>query len=157
MAYGDKRDYPKIDIFVDGDYRATTTWSRTLDEARRKFADATGTPLRQIRAHYKNPRPRRRTRRDEVEDGDYTVQGLYSSGHIVGALGGGGGESYSYDDPEEAIAKAKRLLRSPYFEGDATRVLSRDGELIWSSSPERDRARRRRRVSRVSRRPIRRR
>lgn len=60
--YGNKRDYPKIDIFVDGDYRATTTWARTLDEARRKFAEATGTPLSQIRAHYKERRSRGRGR-----------------------------------------------------------------------------------------------
>jgi hypothetical protein len=33
MAYGDKRDYPKIDIYVDGNYRTSTTWSRTCREA----------------------------------------------------------------------------------------------------------------------------
>lgn len=33
MAYGDKPDYPKIDIYVDSKYRSTTTWSRTCREA----------------------------------------------------------------------------------------------------------------------------
>jgi hypothetical protein len=33
MAYGDKRDYPKIEIFVDGLYRATTSWAKTCREA----------------------------------------------------------------------------------------------------------------------------
>src|SRR5208282_75208 len=32
-AYGDKRDYPKIEIFVDGKYVATTTWARTIKQA----------------------------------------------------------------------------------------------------------------------------
>jgi hypothetical protein len=31
--YGDKRDYPKIYIFVNGNYKATTTWSKTCKEA----------------------------------------------------------------------------------------------------------------------------
>jgi len=33
MAYGDKRDFPKIDIYVDGNYVCSTTWSRTCKEA----------------------------------------------------------------------------------------------------------------------------
>lgn len=33
LQYGDKRDYPKIDIFYDGVYNYTTTWSRTCKEA----------------------------------------------------------------------------------------------------------------------------
>lgn len=37
MAYGDKRDYPKIDIYVDGNYRCSTTWSRTCREAVENF------------------------------------------------------------------------------------------------------------------------
>jgi hypothetical protein len=35
--YGDKRDYRKIDIYVDGKYVATTTWSKTLREAKARF------------------------------------------------------------------------------------------------------------------------
>lgn len=37
MAYGDKRDYPKIDIFLDGKYEGTTTWSRTCADAKEKY------------------------------------------------------------------------------------------------------------------------
>lgn len=36
-AYGDKRDYPKIDIYVkvgkESIYLATTTWSKTCQQA----------------------------------------------------------------------------------------------------------------------------
>jgi len=32
-AYGDKRDYPKIALFADGQYFASTTWSRTCRDA----------------------------------------------------------------------------------------------------------------------------
>jgi hypothetical protein len=33
MAYGDKRDYRKIDVYVDGNYMASTTWAASLSEA----------------------------------------------------------------------------------------------------------------------------
>ena len=39
MAYGDKRDYPKIDLYVNGIYRASTTWSKTITEAITKFRE----------------------------------------------------------------------------------------------------------------------
>lgn len=45
MTYGDKRDYRKIDIYVqigfsDGyKYVATTTWSATCKEAKAKFLE----------------------------------------------------------------------------------------------------------------------
>lgn len=39
MAYGDKRNHRKIDIFVDGSYVGTTTWSRTCREAKQKFLE----------------------------------------------------------------------------------------------------------------------
>lgn len=52
MAYGDKRDYPKIDIYVrkwlpDGSakvwtYVATTTWAKTCREAVMHWQDANG-------------------------------------------------------------------------------------------------------------------
>ena len=49
MAYGDKRDYPKIDIYVNEGYVCSTTWARTCYEAIQEFkkknpniADSTG-------------------------------------------------------------------------------------------------------------------
>jgi hypothetical protein len=33
MAFGDKRDYPKIDVYADGKYLHSTTWCRTCKEA----------------------------------------------------------------------------------------------------------------------------
>lgn len=33
MNYGNKRNYPKIDLFYLGDYYATTTWAKTCKEA----------------------------------------------------------------------------------------------------------------------------
>ena len=39
MTYGDKRDYPKIDLYVDSTYVASTTWSRTCKEAVQRFLD----------------------------------------------------------------------------------------------------------------------
>jgi hypothetical protein len=38
-AYGDKRDYKKHHISVDGKYVATTTWARDAKEAEEKFAE----------------------------------------------------------------------------------------------------------------------
>jgi hypothetical protein len=37
MKYGDKRDYPKIDIYVDGKYVGSTTWSNSCREAKEKY------------------------------------------------------------------------------------------------------------------------
>ena len=68
-----------------------------------------------------------------VEDGDYIIQPAYSDGTIVGGLGGGGGESFSMNDEEAAIAAAKAILRDPTFEGDYVTVITRDGELVWTS------------------------
>lgn len=39
-AYGDKRDYPKIEIFVNGEYKATTTWAKTVEEALTRYKEA---------------------------------------------------------------------------------------------------------------------
>lgn len=36
-SYGTKRDYPKIEILVDGEYKATTTWSQTCKEAKEVY------------------------------------------------------------------------------------------------------------------------
>lgn len=38
MAYGDKRDYRKIDIYRNGSYCCSTTWSRTCREAIERHA-----------------------------------------------------------------------------------------------------------------------
>ena len=35
-AYGDRRDYPKIELYYKGLYYGTTTWSKTCREAREK-------------------------------------------------------------------------------------------------------------------------
>lgn len=37
MTYGNKRDYRKIDLFVNGRYYASTTWARTCKEAVEMF------------------------------------------------------------------------------------------------------------------------
>lgn len=43
MAYGDKRDFPKIDIWVRGKgYQASTTWARTCAEAALRYATRHG-------------------------------------------------------------------------------------------------------------------
>jgi len=36
-TYGQKRNYRKIDLFLHGEYICTTTWARTLTEAREAF------------------------------------------------------------------------------------------------------------------------
>ena len=39
MSYGDKRDYPKIELVYAGKYVGTTTWSKTCREAREKYIE----------------------------------------------------------------------------------------------------------------------
>ena len=39
-AYGDKRDHKKIEIFVDKNYKSTTTWASTCAEAKAKYLEA---------------------------------------------------------------------------------------------------------------------
>lgn len=39
-AYGEKRDYPKIDLYIGGKYACSTTWARTLKEAVAHFSIA---------------------------------------------------------------------------------------------------------------------
>lgn len=36
-AYGKKRDYRKIDVFVNGRYIASTTWNPTLKDAKAMY------------------------------------------------------------------------------------------------------------------------
>lgn len=42
MNYGDKRDYPKIDIYVHGKYACSTTWARTCKEAVDRYMASKG-------------------------------------------------------------------------------------------------------------------
>ena len=37
MNYGDKRDYPKIDVYVNRSYRGSTTWCKTCKEAVERY------------------------------------------------------------------------------------------------------------------------
>jgi hypothetical protein len=71
----------------------------------------------------------------EVEPGfgHYIVQGSYAGPQNILV----GGSERWYDDEAEAIKAAKDMLRSPYFEGDKTRVITLDGEMVWNSHPER--------------------
>lgn len=58
MAYGDKRDYRKIDIYRKGTkvtppkYIASTTWSKTCREAIVKAAEATGYAASDLKANF---------------------------------------------------------------------------------------------------------
>lgn len=58
--YGDKRDYRKIDILTYNTfnekwvYVGTTTWSRTLKEAKEMHSKSTGTKLELIKTQYTN-------------------------------------------------------------------------------------------------------
>ena len=51
--HGDKRDYPKIDIYVNGQYACSTTWAKTLKEAIQKYMNTKGfIPRNKIKAKY---------------------------------------------------------------------------------------------------------
>lgn len=57
MSYGNKRDYPKIDMSVRGDngewrYAASTTWAKTCKEAKERFAAVRGIQVKDVRAHF---------------------------------------------------------------------------------------------------------
>lgn len=39
MKYGDKRDYKKIDIFVDNEYVCSTTWCETCKDAIKHYKE----------------------------------------------------------------------------------------------------------------------
>lgn len=58
--YGEKRDYPKIDIYVRGKYSGTTTWSKNLKEAIMAYRIS-----HQDIAH------------DEIQDGKYLIDAQY--------------------------------------------------------------------------------
>ncbi len=58
-AYGDKTDYPKIDVFVDGKYAISTTWVPTCREAVERYLERyPGTRGRVIASF--DPRSRKR-------------------------------------------------------------------------------------------------
>jgi hypothetical protein len=40
MVYGDRRDYPEIDLYAGGRYLCSTTWSRTCREALQRCPQA---------------------------------------------------------------------------------------------------------------------
>lgn len=50
VKYGDKRDYPKIDIYLNGKYVCSTTWSKTLKDAVRVYADKNKLSTKAIKA-----------------------------------------------------------------------------------------------------------
>lgn len=52
MEYGNKRDYRKIDIYLDGQYKFTTTWARNLKLAKQKASEAIGAPISRVTARY---------------------------------------------------------------------------------------------------------
>jgi hypothetical protein len=58
-----------------------------------------------------------------VDDPTYVVQGMWRGGRLS--------DEFGFDDEAVAVSEAKRLLRSPHFEGDVVRVITRDGELVW--------------------------
>lgn len=55
---------------------------------------------------------------------DYIVQGLYCDGTIT--------DEETHDEEETAIVRAISMLEDPTFEGDTVRVITSDGELVWS-------------------------
>ena len=76
-----------------------------------------------------------------VKDPFYIIQGIYAGGQGVIS------DSFGFDDKATARAEAKKLLRSPHFEGDYVRIITRDGELVWDSQEEASRGARRGRRS----------
>jgi len=74
-AYGDKRDYPKIDIYEDGKYVATTTWAKTCKEAEEKYKEK--------HPDAKNVKARRSTK-SEVEGEDFYAEDESESGLTAG-------------------------------------------------------------------------
>jgi molecular chaperone GrpE (heat shock protein) len=73
--YGDKRDYPKIEIFVDGDYKATTTWAKNLAEAKEHYLmeNKDLTP-NQVKVHYKSASLKQADLQDPVKDLESQIQ-----------------------------------------------------------------------------------
>ena len=53
-VYGDRRDYPKIDLYVEGKYDSTTTWADSLHMARYKLSLTRNIDIDKISANYQN-------------------------------------------------------------------------------------------------------
>ena len=47
-----KMNYQKIDIFIDGEYRASTTWSKTCKEAKARYIAALGVDAGKVTAFF---------------------------------------------------------------------------------------------------------
>lgn len=55
--YGDKRNYPKIDIYVKGEnnifqYVASTTWAKTCKEAKARYAEEKNLPTAHVKTFF---------------------------------------------------------------------------------------------------------
>ena len=50
MAYGDKRNYEKIDIYLDHQYEFSTTWAKDTVEAKLKASESLGVDASRIQA-----------------------------------------------------------------------------------------------------------
>lgn len=61
MAYGDKRDCPKIDLYhmPAGDYLGSTTRAKTLKEAKARFVARTDIKTENLRAYFAQPKGQR--------------------------------------------------------------------------------------------------
>ncbi len=46
VTYGDKRDYPKIDLYINGVYWRSTTWAKTCKEAKERRINSDSIGLR---------------------------------------------------------------------------------------------------------------
>lgn len=53
MAYGDKRDYPKREIYLNGVYVGTTTWARTNAIAARRWEECHPARNHELNGPYK--------------------------------------------------------------------------------------------------------
>jgi hypothetical protein len=73
-AYGDRRDYPKIDLFVNGEYVASTTWASNIKEAIQKYEEKNPGPWAgEVKAQYDKRASDKQAKR---------VEGLTSTGDV---------------------------------------------------------------------------
>ena len=90
------------------------------------FANGEPLPRGGARETRRSTTPTIRARNPEpVDDPEYVIQGAWSDGRIT--------ESFGFDDEDTARSEAWKLSKSPYFEGDYVRIITRDGELVWDS------------------------
>jgi hypothetical protein len=99
-----------------------------LDSQRDWLADELLTMNQEIKGVDVGEKGKVRSGPKPVDDPEYIIQGLYSDGTT-----GGGFAEFGFDDEAVAVAEAKKIARSNWFEGDYVRVITRDGELVWSS------------------------